>query len=61
MGVQYARACEARAEFIASEVIRIALGGDKATVMCADGTRIAVLDPNGYASITRLKVDALKW
>ena len=44
---RYARACEQRAEFCASEVLRIAMGGEQATVKTADGSLLVVLDPDG--------------
>ena len=56
----YLRYARVRGEWIASEALRIALGGERATVTTADRTRLVVLDPNGASQINRLKIDA-RW
>ena len=33
------------------------MGGEQATVMMADGSRLVVLDPNGASQINRLRID----
>ena len=60
LSYRYARACEARAEFIASEVLRIAMGGEQATVKTADGSLLVVLDSNGASQINRLRIDTAR-
>jgi hypothetical protein len=58
---QYARACEARAEHIADEIIEIADNKEDDTIAISKGGQLIEIENREWTSRSKLKIEARQW